>query len=116
MNCIAFNLRRSAIWTGSDRTRFENATLPIGCLDGVNGDLSADVWTMSHLAFLVLPMQADPAATRRVGPYLITNHPRRTTPISSASSTKAHTRVVMSAPFVSLCSATSFWYSLSSSW
>ena len=50
-----------------------------------------------------------------VGPYLSTNHHRRTLPISSASSTKAAMRVAMSTLFASLCAATSFQCACSSS-
>ena len=48
-------------------------------------------------------------------PYLSTNHHTRTLAISSANSTKTATRTAMNSSFVSLCAATSFWYSLSSS-
>ena len=48
-----------------------------------------------------------------VGPYFSTNHQRRTLAISSANSTKAVTRAMLSSSFVSLCAAISFRYASS---
>ena len=70
----------------------------------------------SHSVHAACTLRFSNVSASGAASYLSTNHQRTTLPISSASSTKAITRTMLSTSFVTLCSATSFWYSLSSSW